>query len=155
MARWGEGDPRWLVENRTDGRNVNQWHWEEFNKIDWAKNRLSELLVGFNNELAIISQLKEVSGEASVMTRKGGKKVSTFDLKLVLEWKSKNADENVKGEIKIREFAVSNEPDEYEFEIVVNNSEQEIKDKFRKLWMNSKEQIVDLLEQFTEEFQQS
>lgn len=63
MAKWGEGDPRWLVENRSDGKNVNQWHWEEFNKIDWAKNRLAELLVGFENDLASISTLKEVAGE--------------------------------------------------------------------------------------------
>lgn len=23
MAKWGEGDPRWLVQNRDDGKNVN------------------------------------------------------------------------------------------------------------------------------------
>eukprot|EP00976_Prorocentrum_cordatum_P032330 657303-Prorocentrum_minimum.AAC.4 len=27
MAKWGEGDPRWKVEERTDGCNVNGWHW--------------------------------------------------------------------------------------------------------------------------------
>ena len=27
MAKWGEGDPRWIVEDRTDGKNVNNWHW--------------------------------------------------------------------------------------------------------------------------------
>ena len=27
MAKWGEGDPRWIVEDRTDGTNVNNWHW--------------------------------------------------------------------------------------------------------------------------------
>jgi hypothetical protein len=27
MAKVGEGDPRWLVENRPDGRNVLGWHW--------------------------------------------------------------------------------------------------------------------------------
>jgi hypothetical protein len=27
MARLGEGDPRWLVTDRQDGRNVNAWHW--------------------------------------------------------------------------------------------------------------------------------
>jgi hypothetical protein len=25
MAVWGAGDPRWLVENRDDGKNVNSW----------------------------------------------------------------------------------------------------------------------------------
>ena len=27
MAKWGEGDPRWIVEERADGTNVNNWHW--------------------------------------------------------------------------------------------------------------------------------
>ena len=27
MAKWGEGDPRWIVEERPDAANVNNWHW--------------------------------------------------------------------------------------------------------------------------------
>ena len=27
MAKWGEGDPRWIVEERPDSTNVNNWHW--------------------------------------------------------------------------------------------------------------------------------
>ena len=27
MAKWGEGDPRWIVEDRPDSTNVNNWHW--------------------------------------------------------------------------------------------------------------------------------
>ena len=44
MARVGEGDPRWLVAERTDGRNVNGWHWEEKNALSWSKKRIQELL---------------------------------------------------------------------------------------------------------------
>jgi hypothetical protein len=29
MAKWGEGDPRWIVEERPDATNVNNWHWFE------------------------------------------------------------------------------------------------------------------------------
>ena len=29
MAKWGEGDPRWIVEQRADSHNVNNWHWKE------------------------------------------------------------------------------------------------------------------------------
>jgi len=29
MARYGEGDPRWIVEERPDALNVNNWHWYE------------------------------------------------------------------------------------------------------------------------------
>ena len=27
MAKWGQGDPRWIVEERPDAVNVNNWHW--------------------------------------------------------------------------------------------------------------------------------
>ena len=27
MAKWGEADPRWIVSEAQDGRNVGAWHW--------------------------------------------------------------------------------------------------------------------------------
>ena len=60
MARIGEGDPRWLVEQRqgtppppafrcvvlADGKNVNNWHWVEKDCLEWSSSRLKELLSG-------------------------------------------------------------------------------------------------------------
>jgi hypothetical protein len=71
MAKWGEGDPRWVasysgpgccsisggrdirglvcrwvVEHREDGTNVNGWHWEDKNRFSWTKQRLPELFQG-------------------------------------------------------------------------------------------------------------
>lgn len=46
MAKWGEGDPRWIVEERPDATNVNNWHWTEKNACQWSKDKLKELLVG-------------------------------------------------------------------------------------------------------------
>jgi hypothetical protein len=43
MAKWGEGDPRWIVEQRDDGRNVNNWHWTEKNATNWSKDKIKEL----------------------------------------------------------------------------------------------------------------
>ena len=34
MAKAGEGDPRWIVEERSDGTNVNNWHWFVFFDLD-------------------------------------------------------------------------------------------------------------------------
>ena len=45
MAKWGEGDARWIVEEREDSTNVNNWHWTEKNATKWSKERLSTLLV--------------------------------------------------------------------------------------------------------------
>lgn len=44
MAKWGEGDPRWIVEERPDATNVNNWHWTEKNATPWSKDRLHHLL---------------------------------------------------------------------------------------------------------------
>ena len=40
MAKWGEGDPRWIVEERPDATNVNNWHWSERNADTWSKSKL-------------------------------------------------------------------------------------------------------------------
>jgi activator of HSP90 ATPase len=32
------------VQHRDDGKNVNGWHWEEKNRLDWCKQRLTEVL---------------------------------------------------------------------------------------------------------------
>ena len=47
MAKWGEGDPRWIVEERPDATNVNNWHWTEKNATPWSKDRLRMLFDGF------------------------------------------------------------------------------------------------------------
>ena len=40
MAKWGEGDPRWIVEERPDATNVNNWHWTERNADKWSKEKI-------------------------------------------------------------------------------------------------------------------
>lgn len=47
MAKWGEGDPRWIVEERPDATNVNNWHWTEKNATPWSKERLTQLFIDF------------------------------------------------------------------------------------------------------------
>lgn len=47
MAKWGEGDPRWIVEERADARNVNNWHWTEKNAFPWSKDKITSLFTGF------------------------------------------------------------------------------------------------------------
>ena len=75
MAKWGEGDERWIVSERQDGANVNGWHWQEKNCMGWGRERLSALLETVVFELdAGTAQVKEISkfdGDASVTIRKG------------------------------------------------------------------------------------
>lgn len=94
MAKWGEGDPRWIVEHRNDGKNVNGWHWQEVNKLEWTKQRLAELLPGAeagggsNGWSARVTSVKSVTGEAMLTTRKGNKRFAFYDLKLALAWEA-------------------------------------------------------------------
>lgn len=50
MAKWGEGDPRWIVEERPDATNVNNWHWKEKDATAWSKEQLLSLLSGLKIE---------------------------------------------------------------------------------------------------------
>ncbi|CAI2354271.1 unnamed protein product [Caenorhabditis sp. 36 PRJEB53466] len=74
MAKWGEGDPRWIVEERADATNVNNWHWSEKNATPWSLNRLRELLNGFSAEdgpiVVTIDEVKKIDGEATANNRK-------------------------------------------------------------------------------------
>lgn len=95
MAKWGEGDPRWLVESREDGKNVNGWHWSEENKLAWSKQRLAELVPGAEAAeagdagwCARVTAVESVTGEAMLTTRKGNKRFAFYDLKLTLAWEA-------------------------------------------------------------------
>ena len=74
MAKWGEGDPRWIVEQRDDGRNVNNWHWTEKNATQWSKDCLKRLLEAIVLDegpmTTAIKDVKECIGEATVNNRK-------------------------------------------------------------------------------------
>lgn len=95
MAKWGEGDPRWIVEERPDATNVNNWHWTEKNASPWSQERIKEL---FNNvdvpsDIAEIT-IKEVDkcdGEASANNRKG-KLIFFYEWALTIKWTGKLKD---------------------------------------------------------------
>ena len=60
MAKWGEGDPRWIVEERPDATNVNNWHWSEKNADTWSKLKFK---VRFSKGLRIFKVLDfKISG---------------------------------------------------------------------------------------------
>lgn len=89
MAKWDERDPRWLVSNREDGKNINGWHWEEKNRLEWCRKRLGELLPALPPAEAgglRITKVTDVAGEATTSTRKGNKKLALYDLKITVRW---------------------------------------------------------------------
>ncbi len=90
MAKWGEGDPRWIMEERPDATNVNNWHWSEENADHWSKKKLEELLVGLEAEgdgsvKAKVTELEKCEGKARANNRKA-KLIFFYEWELVLKW---------------------------------------------------------------------
>lgn len=111
MALRGEGDPRWVVRDRQDGRNVNGWHWEDKDVTGWADRRLKELITGDTcvcqtpSPGVIVKSLETVGGDATLYNRKGVLKV-LYDLKLSGTWSSLHAEESdcTHGDFKVELF---------------------------------------------------
>ncbi|KAG8234537.1 hypothetical protein J437_LFUL015035 [Ladona fulva] len=91
MAKWGEGDPRWIVEERPDATNVNNWHWTEKNATSWSLDKIKELLKGLSFEgeghKCSIYEVDQCKGEAFVNNRKG-KLIFFYEWDITLKWKA-------------------------------------------------------------------
>ncbi|KAJ8877876.1 hypothetical protein PR048_022335 [Dryococelus australis] len=92
MAKWGEGDPRWIVEERPDATNVNNWHWTEKNACAWSIEKLKELLTDLRIESDLakckVTLVDKCDGEAVVNNRKG-KLIFFYEWDLQLKWKGR------------------------------------------------------------------
>ncbi|KAH7298531.1 hypothetical protein KP509_25G048100 [Ceratopteris richardii] len=97
MAKFGEGDKRWIVQDRPDGANVHNWHWSEKDCLPWAKKRLGELLQniriieGSGGLWISTTKLDSVTGEAYVNVRKG-KIIPGYELTVKLSWEGEAKD---------------------------------------------------------------
>jgi len=139
MALKGQGDPRWIVAERQDGKNVNNWHWTESDYTTWAKGRLVELLDGIvidNNKISVKTKNCNVTGEVSVNTRKG-KTILFYELDVTLKWEGewKEEVEERKGEIKMPYISEENDDDDFEIQLTVEKEDDighKIKDELRK-----------------------
>eukprot|EP00877_Chromochloris_zofingiensis_P013525 jgi/Chrzof1/8426/Cz03g10080.t1 len=158
MAKWDERDPRWLVQHRDDGKNVNGWHWEEKNKLEWSKQRISELVTALPAAEAgglCITCLKELTGEAMITTRKANKKLVIYDLKITLDWKAKDeqADKEVKGQILIEEYSSHSDPEDVVFTVTAEGSGPE-QDNFKAVASSLQPHIMGQLAVYVQELQQ-
>jgi len=147
MALKGEGDPRWIVQNREDGKNVNNWHWTESDYTNWAKNRLNDLLSTIEIDTPKISvKVKEctVNGEVSVNTRKG-KTILFYELDVSLKWEGewKDTVSERKGTVLMPYISEENDDDDFEVKLTVDKEDDagyKLKDELRK-------QIIPVLKQ--------
>lgn len=130
MARWGEGDPRWIVEERPDATNVNNWHWTEKNACGWSKDKLKDLLVGLKLDSDVaevkLTEMEKIEGEASANNRKG--KLIFFyewDMSLVWHGRLKGGTGEHEGKIKIPNLSEENDISEIEISVTLKESNPE------------------------------
>ncbi|XP_035178338.1 activator of 90 kDa heat shock protein ATPase homolog 2-like [Oxyura jamaicensis] len=131
MAKWGQGDPRWIVEERADATNVNNWHWTERDATGWSKSKLKEVLEGLAVEgeagRCEISELKQAEGEASCSSRKG-KLIFFYEWNLRLAWRGtvKESGEKHKGSVEIPNLSEENEVDDTEINVSKKKGEGDV-----------------------------
>lgn len=132
MAKWGEGDPRWIVEERPDATNVNNWHWTEKNATPWSKERLRSLFENFEIKAkgaapsCRVTSADKIDGEATANNRKG-KLIFFYEWNVVLKWEgSLTAGEDVyKGKATIPNLSEENDLDDIEITITADESGDE------------------------------
>ncbi|XP_073349336.1 activator of 90 kDa heat shock protein ATPase homolog 1-like [Pagrus major] len=127
MAKWGEGDPRWIVEERADATNVNNWHWTERDVSSWSSECLRQLLLGVRVEGAEgVCQLTDISkldGEASINNRKG-KLIFLYEWQLRANWLgTSGAGVKFRGTVDV--FNLSDENDMDDLDISVSLSKDQ------------------------------
>ncbi|XP_003741976.1 activator of 90 kDa heat shock protein ATPase homolog 1 [Galendromus occidentalis] len=126
MAKWGEGDPRWIVEERPDATNVNNWHWTEKDATQWSKDKLNALFTNLEIEDTILSvtitEVSKFEGDAVVNNRKA-KLIFIYDLNLELSWEGRCAgsDEVVKGKVEIPNLSEENDLDEIVIDVMLSD----------------------------------
>ncbi|XP_071686673.1 uncharacterized protein [Rutidosis leptorrhynchoides] len=102
MAKYGEGDKRWIVEDRPDGANVHNWHWAETDCMQWSKDLLSKLLSdhvilsGEGNLFIKTKKIEKIEGEAYVNVRKG-KIIPGYELSVFINWQGEVKDNEGKS----------------------------------------------------------
>lgn len=129
MAKWGEGDPRWIVEERADATNVNNWHWTERDATNWSSDKLKSLLLGLiveNEEGSCeVTEVAKVEGEASINNRKG-KLIFFYEWNLKATWTGvSKAGVKFTGSIDVPNLSDENDMEDLDISVSLNKDEPE------------------------------
>jgi len=138
MALWGKGDPRWIVEERPDSKNVNNWHWTERDATNWSKDKLKSLFLGVKHESEegdswFIEEVKTCDGEATINNRKG-KLIYFYEWNIVLKYKGKivGSELNHIGTITIPNLSDENSAADVDVEVTITGDSKNA-DKVKQL----------------------
>ncbi|XP_073673200.1 activator of 90 kDa heat shock protein ATPase homolog 1a [Garra rufa] len=123
MAKWGEGDPRWIVEERADATNVNNWHWTERDVTSWSQDAINGLLLGIRVEgeagSCEITDVSNIDGEASINNRKG-KLIYFYEWVVKASWTGTNKmGIKYKGIVEIPNLSDENDMDDLDISVTL------------------------------------
>ncbi|KAJ8673417.1 hypothetical protein QAD02_004679 [Eretmocerus hayati] len=155
MAKWGEGDPRWIVEERPDATNVNNWHWTEKNACAWSQDKIKELFTdaiiegdGFKCK---ITEVEKCEGEAVANNRKG-KLIFFYEWNISLKWKSVLSSgeqkKKIEGNINIPNLSEENDISEVDVEVTLKESTDESEKIKQLLRTKGKEKVHEKLRKY-------
>ncbi|KAM7368462.1 hypothetical protein PAMP_014676 [Pampus punctatissimus] len=121
MAKWGEGDPRWIVEERADATNVNNWHWTERDVSGWSSECLRQLLLAVRVEgsegFCQLTDISKLDGEASINNRKG-KLIFLYEWQLMAGWLGTSSNGvKFRGNIKVANLSDENNMDDLDITV--------------------------------------
>ena len=130
MAKFGEGDKRWIVADRADGTNVHNWHWAERDCLEWSRSQLSKLLTdlpildGEGGLKIRTKSLEKLEGEAYVNIRKG-KIIPGYELSFSLSWEAGtvSSDFKVQGSVEVPYLADENADEDPELRVTVRGDD--------------------------------
>ncbi|XP_004698792.1 activator of 90 kDa heat shock protein ATPase homolog 1 [Echinops telfairi] len=127
MAKWGEGDPRWIVEERADATNVNNWHWTERDASNWSTDKLKTLflavLVQNEEGKCEVTEVSKLDGEASINNRKG-KLIFFYEWNIKLNWTgTSKSGVQYKGHVEIPNLSDENSVEEVEISVSLAKDE--------------------------------
>ncbi|PIK42889.1 putative activator of 90 kDa heat shock protein ATPase-like 1-like [Apostichopus japonicus] len=161
MAKWGEGDPRWIVEDRPDATNVNNWHWTEKDASAWSKTKLKDLLLDLkvvtSEGECEVTEVSKLEGEASASNRKG-KLIFFYEWVLTLEWQGNlnGCETKLSGKAEIPNLSDENDAEDVDVTITVKTNTEEankLKDMMRKDGIKLiKEKLGDYIDSLKVEF---
>ncbi|QCE05172.1 Activator of Hsp90 ATPase [Vigna unguiculata] len=131
MAKFGEGDKRWIVADRVDGTNVHNWHWAETNCLEWSRTFFRKLFTNVNvadGDVSVtVKKVDKLDGEAYVNVRKG-KVIPGYEIGVTLAWEGevRGADgkllQKVDGGVEIPYISDENADEDPEVRVTVKDS---------------------------------
>lgn len=147
MAKWGEGDPRWIVEERPDATNVNNWHWTEKNATIWSKDRIKSLFTDFKIDeggiQCVIDKIEDCTGEATANNRKG-KLIFFYEWNILLKWSGHlpGIKDKYTGKAQIPNLSEEYNVNEIEVTITIDESNNENADKLKQFMYNVGRDVI-------------